>query len=137
MSKSRKFKLDSWTGLHEAALAGDVESVRTLLVAGEDVAARYGPDGSTPLHIAARENHIEVARVLLDAGAPLEDRDRYGNTPLWRAVLGFQGGEPDLIRLLLDRGANPDAKNDSGNSPRDVVLTFRRPGIDGVFPGAH
>jgi hypothetical protein len=32
-------------------------------------------------------------------------------------------------------GADADSKNTAGRSPRDMALTFDRPGIRSVFPG--
>ena len=119
--------------LHQAAVAGDASEVARLISEGEDVAA---VDASlfTPLHFACQQGHLEAARVLVAAGAPVDARDSYGNTPLWRAVFAFQGGDPELIRLLLDAGADPDCKNNTDRSPRDMALTFDRPGIRSVFP---
>ena len=119
--------------LHQAAAFGDAEEVARLVSEGEDVAA---VDNAlfTPLHLACQQGHLAAARVLVAAGAPVDPRDSYGDTPLWRAVFAFQGGDPELIRLLLDAGADPDAKNNTDRSPRDMALTFDRPGIRGVFP---
>lgn len=119
-------------GLHQAAVVGDAEEVARLLAAGEDVAA-VDKAQLTPLHMASQQGHLEVARLLLAAGAPVDARDSFGNTPLWKAVFAFQGGEPELIRLLLDKGADPDCKNNTDRSPRDMALTFDRPGIRTVF----
>ena len=79
------------------------------------------------------QGQLEVARLLIAAGAPVDPRDSYGNTPLWRAVYAFQGGEPALIRVLLDAGADPDCKNDTDRSPREMALIFDRPGIRTTF----
>lgn len=119
--------------LHQAAVTGDIDEVARLISQGEDVTA---VDSAllTPLHMACQQGHLEVSRVLLAAGAPVDARDSYGNTPLWRAVFAFQGGDPELIRLLLDTGADPDCKNNTGRSPRDMALTFDRPGIRSIFP---
>jgi ankyrin repeat protein len=119
--------------LHQAAVAGRAGEVARLIADGEDVAA-VDKALLTPLHMACQQGHLEVARVLLAAGAPVDARDSYGNTPLWKAVFAFQGGEPELIRLLLDAGADPDCKNTTDRSPRDMAVTFDRPGIRSVFP---
>lgn len=119
--------------LHQAAVAGRVDEVARLIAEGEDVAAT---DKAllTPLHLACQQGQLEAARVLLAAGAPVDARDSYGNTPLFKAVFAFQGGDPVLIRLLLAAGADPDSKNNTDLSPRDIALTFNRPGIRSVFP---
>jgi ankyrin repeat protein len=119
--------------VHQAAVTGDADAVARLISVGEDVAA-VDDALFTPLQLACQQGHVEAARVLLAVGAPVDTRDSYGNTPLWRAVLAFQGGDPKLIRMLLDAGADPDLKNNTDRSPRDVALTIDRPGIRSVFP---
>lgn len=121
------------SGLHQAAVYGQTDEVARLIEAGEDVAAA---DNAllTPLHMACQQEHLEVAKLLLGSGAPVDARDAYGNTPLSKSAFAFQGGDPELIRLLLDAGADPDLKNNTDRSPRDMALGFDRPGIRSVFP---
>lgn len=120
------------TDLHYAAVEGRLDDLRHLIDEGADVAAG---DAAliTPLHMACQQGHVDVAQALLTAGAPVDLPDSFGNTPLWRAVFAFQGGEPTLIRILLDAGANPDNKNLSDRSPRDLAQIMERPGIGAVF----
>lgn len=120
------------TPLHYAALEDDVAEARRLLDDGEAPDAQ-DRQGFAPLHFACQQGNLAVARLLLGAGALVDVRDGYGNTPLWRAVFAFQGGDPELIRLLLDAGADPDARNNSDRSPRDIAMTFKRPGIETIF----
>lgn len=89
--------------------------------------------GNTALHLACQQGWLDASRLLVEAGAPVDAIDAYGNTPLWRAVFAFPGGDPALIRLLLEAGADPDRKNYSDRSPRDMALTFDRPGIRTVL----
>jgi len=63
-----------------AALArnGDVAGLREALASGSPLAGL--------LHIAAEERHVEILEVLVEAGAPLDDVDEDGQTPLHVAV---------------------------------------------------
>jgi ankyrin repeat protein len=104
------------SAIHYAAANGDVDEVQRLLDDGADPAA---PDtaGFTPLHFAAQEQHPQVVAVLLAAGVDLQARDRWGNTPLWRAVFTAHGDSSTSVALLA-AGADPDAANGTGTSPR-------------------
>lgn len=53
--------------------------------------------------------------VLLSAGATLRARDSRGNTALHRAV--SQGAGQDVVRILLERGADTASLNDAGETP--------------------
>jgi ankyrin repeat protein len=68
-------------------------------------------------------NHLDVARFLLDHGADVNTPDFWGRTPLWAAVdvrnmdldHGLDKGVDrapvfDFIKLLIDRGANVNAR---------------------------
>jgi ankyrin repeat protein len=56
--------------LYEAALAGDVEAVRTLAATGVDLAEQG--DLGTPLHVAAIRGDMAVAEVLITRGADID-----------------------------------------------------------------
>lgn len=59
-------------------------------------------------------NELHRVNVLLDYGATLNDRGRYAVTALHYAV---RGGNLPLIKLLLERGAQVDALDESGLTP--------------------
>ncbi len=51
-------------------------------------------------------DYVGAVRLLLDAGTPVDARDDSDASPLQSAV---EGGHVDIARLLIERGASPDA----------------------------
>ncbi|MEZ5420503.1 MAG: ankyrin repeat domain-containing protein, partial [Vicinamibacterales bacterium] len=68
--------------------------------------AQLQQGGFTALHFAAQVGDVASAAVLVEAGAPVDEAAADGNTPL---VLAAFSGHGDVARLLLGRGANPNA----------------------------
>ena len=87
--------------LVEAATAGDLQQVRALLDAGEDVDVR-GNQGNTPLALAALHGHAEVVGLLLQHGAAPDARSETGHNPLM-----FAGSfdHREVVDLLVAAGA--------------------------------
>ncbi|GAB3745317.1 ankyrin repeat domain-containing protein [Spirosoma pomorum] len=79
--------------------------------------------GWTALHYAAQGHQASILEVLLSVHPAVDLQDEYGNTPLWRATFDSRG-VGDLIKLLLQAGANPYLKNHLGISPYDLALTI-------------
>ena len=105
-----------------AVIDGDDARVRRLLDEGAE------PDdvdksGWCALHFAAQDCSETIVKILVNSGANLELREKHGNTPLWRAVSNYRGGA-EVISTLLEAGANPDAENKSGISPRAAANTI-------------
>jgi ankyrin repeat protein len=112
-----------FTALLYAAREGCVAGARELLRRKADV--NLGdPDGVTPLILALMNIHWDFARYLIESGADVNLWDFYGRAPLYAAVdmntlpKGRHVELPSLddtsglavIRMLLDRGANPNAQ---------------------------
>lgn len=110
------------TPLLYAARDGRKEIAQLLIGAGAKVNL---PDANkiTPLMMAITNNQPDTADLLIQHGAEINARDFWGRTPLWAAVemrdLEYsRSGEHNvdrerllqLIRELLDRGANPNAR---------------------------
>lgn len=96
-----------------AARHGDTATVRTLLLAG--VAPDPKGNSVSALMVACEGGYTEIAILLLDAGADANHCNRAGETALHYAVWSK---DPQLIRLLLARGADPMAATiEKGNTP--------------------
>ena len=100
--------------LFEAAAVGDVELLRRLLDAGADPNA-FAPDGVTPLTLASFFKRSDAVRLLLDRGADVHLRARHEEfqvLPIHSAAA--DGGSPEIVGMLLDAGADPNAEQPGG-----------------------
>lgn len=102
------------TALHRAAYDGKTEEVEQLIAQGARVDAR-DKDDKTPLFLAAGDGHLDICKLLLQHGADIEaigcvftDR-RYYYPPLMNAI---EKKHRDVIKYLLESGANPNVKNE-------------------------
>jgi len=110
--------------LQYAARDGRLETVKILLAAGADINA-VEANNITPLVTAISNNHPDVAIYLVEQGADVKKVDWYGRTALFTAVetrnMDVDNGPPfensidrppflPLIQLLLDKGADPNAR---------------------------
>ncbi|MBN1629331.1 MAG: ankyrin repeat domain-containing protein, partial [Thermoleophilia bacterium] len=104
--------------LHVAARHGDTVALTRLFEEGADVNAR-AHSGTTPLHLAVGAGHAAAAAFLLDHGAYTEAGAQQGHTtPLFDAAsCRNPRASADVTRLLLQRGANPNATVPGGQTP--------------------
>jgi ankyrin repeat protein len=98
--------------LVRAAVAGDMQAVRTLLRQAHDVDARAG-DGSTALHWAVRAEDADTVNALLRAGAHVSVANALGVTP---AYVAAENGNAAILRRLLDAGADVKTADASGDT---------------------
>jgi ankyrin repeat protein len=96
-----------------AAAAGRSQAVLDEIDREPSLLEAYSGDGWTPLHLAAFFGHAELAGALIDRGAKVDARSTNSmkNTPLHAAAAGRKLG---AIRLLLERGADVNAKQEGG-----------------------
>jgi len=64
------------------------------------------PNGSQRDHTAERERHLRVLRLMIEAKADV-NKPSHGGTPLRIAVCGE---DLEVVKLLLAKGANPNAE---------------------------
>ncbi len=116
-SSSQATQTPQSTGLHQAALEGNLESVRQHIEAGANL-NKGDPAGSTPLIIAATFGHTEVAKALIEAGADLDQRNNDGSTALLSAAFLCR---TEIVAALLDAGADKSIRNNAGSNALEVV----------------
>ena len=98
----------------DGAMAGDVDTVRTLLRDGVDVSAAQG-DGMTALHWAAFYENVELAEMLLYASANVKATTRLGAyTPL---LVASKAGNAAIVEKLLDATADANGASSVGTTP--------------------
>jgi ankyrin repeat protein len=132
------------TPLVFAAREGDLESGKALVDAGANInqTTEYG---WTPLLTAVNNRNYQLAAYLLDKGADPKIANKGGWTPLYLAVdnRNIEGGDYpvpkgdmdhlEIIRRLLDKGANPNAKVKDNTLTR-TIFTMQWFFEDGATP---
>jgi len=122
-AEGRPKSMDSggFTPLLYAARENCGGCVDVLLKHGADINLP-DPDGVTPLHVAIMNSNWDLAKQLIEAGADVDQWDIYGEAPLFAAIGRYSRREAarasidppnategmDVIRLLLEHGANPN-----------------------------
>jgi ankyrin repeat protein len=99
------------------------ESLRLLLERAPDMRQ------SAALAAPVSTGDTEAVRLLLHAGAdPNRPLPRDDGDPPWPAVYGAiqSGCPPELLELLLDHGADPDAGGPDGRSPYRLATSLGR-----------
>ena len=85
--------------MHYAAWGGDIDAIRALKGAGEDVSLE-DEFGRTPAHYAACGGHLSAIQELKKEGADIFARDWRGMTPVLFAA-GF--GKLDVVKWLVEK----------------------------------
>jgi ankyrin repeat protein len=111
-----------------ASQMGHIDCVKLLLERGAKLNLRT--EHGNALNFAAFSDRHEVARLLLDRGIEIDvpgqrvvsfRRGDKGFTPLIYACLS-ERNDPTLVKWLIDRGADVNAKSSSGETPLSVAL---------------
>ncbi|HSC15347.1 MAG TPA: ankyrin repeat domain-containing protein, partial [Gammaproteobacteria bacterium] len=106
------------SALSEAAIGGYADVIAELLKGGAD-ANLTNPEGETPLMEVARTGNVEAATLLLDAGADVNAIELWGQQSalMWAAAQKH----PQMIKLLISRGADVNARGAVRNWERKVI----------------
>jgi ankyrin repeat protein len=128
-----KKRVEGVTALMSAARVDCEACVRLLLEHGADPKAKTDA-GFTALHYAAYKGDLALVKLFLDAGVPVNATDDRGFTPLMMAA-NSKNKNPEVVRLLLDRGADAEAKDSLGRTAADWARMGAREQIVKMFPG--
>lgn len=117
--------VDTSAALLPAVRRGHMDMCRLLLQHGADPSLRHEPWGMAGMHHAAEMGNIEMMGLLLTHGGCVDARTvdaevgefPDGATPLFYAAAA--GEAPNLAAMwwLLNQGADPVARDDSGGTP--------------------
>lgn len=136
--------------IHDAVKEKDLKRVAALLANGREQLLAVDDSKRTPLHWAAMEKDLQLLELVFDEKA-LEARDFLNYTPLYLAILGdlqsvrwlldhgaqinvvtrferatplhwaAEQGKAEIVALLLDRGADPEAGNLAGSTALHIA----------------
>ena len=97
------------TALHEASSNGHIDVAKLLLDKGADVNA-VSEEGKTALMFASSNGYNEIIKLLLGMGADVNLKDSSGNTALINAMFL---GDSGIIRMLLEHDVDKDSKDEA------------------------
>ena len=130
----------SATALMGAAFNGNAEVTRLLLARKAKLDVVSADRGATvkngavlfgnvtALHMATSSGNAEVVKLLLNAGAAVDAPDARGMTALMWSV-STDRPDPRIVRMLLDKGANPSVQSKLAESPLDWARKFNNPSV--------
>lgn len=142
-------KSPTYTSLHDATEAGDLEAVKHFIREGANV-NEANRDGWTPLHYAAWKGCFEIVKLLMDKRANTDAENIYRERPIHLAAAGndqkivellikgvsvddtnkngetplhyaTQNGQLEIAEFLIKKGARIHAKSNSGKTPLDIA----------------
>jgi ankyrin repeat protein len=109
-----------------AAITARCEACARLLVERGAPANALRPNGTVNTKVGASSGGVlndtakrsmpELSQFLLEHGASLESTDRERFTLLMQAVLSMEPRRDQMVEWLLSKGADPNAKNDRGDT---------------------
>lgn len=122
------------TSMHWAAANGHLEIVEFLHSKGADIDAKDS-GGMTPLMFAVKGKHADIVAFMLDNDADPNARSiKIGLTPL---TIGAAVGSVEVVRLLLEHGADQAIPERSGDTPLDRARQYEHPEVAALLEASN
>ncbi|TMD55407.1 MAG: ankyrin repeat domain-containing protein [Chloroflexi bacterium] len=112
-----------------ASVLGRIEDLRLELAKDPGRARSRGVHDLPSLYFAAIGGHVEIAELLFSAGASVNEHCESA-APIHGAVMG---GHPEMVRWLLDHGADPALPDYQGRGARQLAVDLQRPDLAALF----
>ncbi|NJM80254.1 MAG: hypothetical protein HC854_12710 [Flavobacterium sp.] len=138
--------------LYKAVEKGDIEKVKELLQKGENV-NEYSKNGLFPLWRATADNNYEISKLLIENKAKVNQLNKVPPAEGTAIELPCQEGYLDIVKLLVENGADINLKGFRGFTPiriaarnghLEIVKYLAESGakidikaMDGATPFAH
>jgi ankyrin repeat protein len=115
-----------------AVAIGDVDSLAKLLEKDPKASIAYSIEVYPAIHMAIKMNYPKAVKMLLDAGCDVEIKSKSDSIG-WREetpilCVAFWGHD-DIAKMLLDSGANVNAKANQDVTPLHVAVRMNNVGI--------
>ncbi|OYP36069.1 acyltransferase family protein [Rhodopirellula sp. MGV] len=102
----------------ESLVAGDVERVQDAIHDAKIKVNAVSQDGASMLTVAVFLGHTDMAQMLIEHHADVNQRNRDQGTALHSAAFV---GRATAANMLLSAGANADAVDANGQTPKDLL----------------
>ncbi len=121
---------DGKTPLMHAVINNHLDVVKYLITKGANVNLK-DKEGATALNsYDLKEQHFEIVKVLVESGADINTTNYSKWTPLlWSADKGYT----EIFLYLLQKGANPLAKNCNGSTAIELAIHWDRKDIINIL----
>ena len=119
--------------IYKFSTSEDLSYMQAMVADGtiKDINEPYDGYGTTALIYQCifrkYKGHLERVRFLLGCHPPakINIKDWYGRTCLHWAIYNGGGDDPDLVRLLVENGADSSIKNDYGDTALDWAKNYK------------
>lgn len=108
------------TYLHAYILQGDINIIKQFIESVSNINELQ--DGVAIIHHAVYQKNLPAVQYMLDCGADVNVKSMHDSTPLHFSTIRAVGENYEMIRLLLERGANYNDGGSNGLTPFHLAL---------------